>query len=388
MRFRGRFFCHPPGSYFLFGPRGTGKSTWCREQYPGAVLVDLLQPDQHREYLARPERLREVVHQQADGQVFVIDEVQKAPELLAVVHGLIEEHREWRFVLTGSSARKLRRGGVDLMAGRALWREMHPYMAAELGADFDLVRALTLGLVPVVHEAANPAETLKTYAGLYLREEVQVEGLVRKLSDFARFLEVASFSHGQVVNISNIARECHVERSTVAGFMDIVEDLLLAFRLPVFGKRARRAVVVHPKFYYFDAGVYRSLRPVGPLDRGGDVDGSALEGLVAQHLRAWIAYSDGDLRLYYWRTRAGSEVDFVVYGEHGFWAIEVKNSASFQRADLRGLRSFRDDYPEAQLLFLYRGVEALRVDDVPCLPCDTFLRALVPGQPLPGTAGS
>jgi hypothetical protein len=193
---------------------------------------------------------------------------------------LIEEHRDWRFVLTGSSARKLRRGGVDLMAGRALWCEMHPYMAAELGVDFDLDRALALGMVPMVHEAENPAEVLKAYAGLYLQEEVQAGGLVRNLSDFARFLEVASFSHGQVVNISNIARECHVERTTVAGFMDILVDLLLAFRLPVFAKRAQRAVVVHPKFYYFDAGVFRSLRPTGPLDRGGDIDGAALEGLL------------------------------------------------------------------------------------------------------------
>jgi len=383
MRLRQRFFDPPESSYFLFGPRGTGKSTWCQYHYEQAVTIDLLQPDQLRQYLARPERLRELVHQQADGQVFVIDEVQKAPELLAVVHGLIEEHRDWRFVLTGSSARKLRRGGIDLMAGRALWREMHPYMAAELGADFRLDRALNLGMVPVVHEAAEPAEVLKAYVGLYLREEVLAEGLVRKITDFARFLEVASFSHGQVVNISNIARECHVERTTVAGFMDILEDLLLGFRLPVFAKRARRAVAVHPKFYFFDAGVYRSLRPAGPLDRGGDIDGAALEGLVWQHLRGWIAQGRGDAELFYWRTRAGSEVDFVVYGAAGFWAVEVKNAANFQRADLRGLRSFRDDYPEARPLLLYRGAEALRVDGIPCLPCDVFLRNLFPSQPLP-----
>ena len=384
MRFRDRFFARPASSFFLFGPRGTGKSTWCREQYPEAVLVDMLQPDRLREYVARPERLRELAHQQEEGQVFVIDEVQKAPDLLSVVHSLIEEHREWRFVLTGSSARKLRRGGVDLMAGRALWREMHPYMAAELGADFDLDKALTLGMVPVVHEADSPDEVLKAYAGLYLYEEVQAEGLVRNLSDFARFLEVASFSHGQVVNISNIARECQVERTSVAGFMGILEDLLLAFRLPVFAKRARRSVVVHPKFYYFDAGIFRSLRPTGPLDRGGDIVGPALEGLVAQHLRAWLAYGRGDAELFYWRTRGGSEVDFVIYGESDFWAVEVKSGATFQSSDLRGLRSFREDYPEVQPLLLHRGEEALRVDGIPCLPCDTFLRELIPGQPLPG----
>ena len=206
---RPRFFDPPASSFFLFGPRGTGKSTWCREQYPDAVVVDLLQPDVRREYLARPERLRELAHQQGDGQVFVIDEVQKCPELLSVVHGLIEEHRGWRFVLTGSSARKLRGAGVDLMGGRALWQEMHPYMAAELGANFDLDSALKHGMVPVVVEDDHPDDVLRAYVGLYLESEVQVQGLVRNLSNFARFLEVASFSHGQVINISNIARECH-----------------------------------------------------------------------------------------------------------------------------------------------------------------------------------
>ena len=165
--------------------------------------------------------------------------------------------------------------------------------------------------------------------------------------------------------------------------MEIVEDLLLGYRLPVFAKRARRATVVHPKFYYFDAGVYRSLRPAGPLDRGGDINGPALEGLVAQHLRAWLAYDTSDSELFYWRTRGGSEVDFVVYGTETFSAIEVKNTATFQRSDLRGLRTFREDFPEARPLFLYRGREALRVDDIPCIPCGRFLAGLVPGEDLP-----
>ena len=383
MKFRTRFFDTPSCSFFLFGPRGTGKSTWCREQFPDAVLIDLLQPDVRRNYLARPERLRELVHQQPDGQTFVIDEVQKSPELLTVVHSLIEEHRGWRFVLTGSSARKLRRGGVDLMAGRALWREMHPYMAAELAADFDIQTALTYGMIPIVVEAASPADVLRTYAGLYLEHEVQAESLVRNLADFARFMEVVSFSHGQVVSISNIARECQAERNTVAGYMDVLEDLLLAFRIPVFAKRARRATVVHPKFYYFDAGVYRSLRPTGPLDRGGDVDGPVLEGLVAQHLRAWAAHGERDTELFYWRTRGGAEVDFVLYGENTFVAIEVKNASSFHRNDLKGLRTFRGDYPEVQPLFLYRGKDALLTDGIPCLPCDAFLANMHPGSALP-----
>jgi predicted AAA+ superfamily ATPase len=346
------------------------------------MTVDLLQPDQLRQFLARPEHLRERVHQQPDGQTILIDEVQKAPQLLDVVHSLIEEHRGWRFILTGSSARKLRRGGVDLMAGRAIWRELHPYLAAELGEDFNMERALRLGMLPVVVEADDPAATLAAYAGLYLREEIQQEGLVRNLADFARFLEVLSFSHGQVVNISNIARECHTERTTVAGFLGIVDDLLIGFRLPVFEKRARRAVVAHPKFFFFDTGVFRSLRPAGPLDRPSEIDGAALEGLVAQHLRAWLAYSRQEGALYYWRTRGGTEVDFVIYGGQTFTAIEVKNAATVQRADLRGLAAFRSDYPEAQPLLLYRGTQPLRIDDIPCLPCDAFLHALHPDTPL------
>lgn len=302
--------------------------------------------------------------------------------MLNVVHSLIEEHRGWRFVLTGSSARKLRQGGVDLMAGRAVWRELHPYLAMELGPDFDLDRALTIGLLPIATEASDPRDVLSSYVGLYLREEVQQEGLVRKLADFSRFLEVLSFSHGQIVNITNMARECCTERTTVAGFLNIVEDLLLGFRIPVFAKRARRAVVNHPKFYYFDAGVFRSLRPTGPLDRPNEICGVALEGLVAQHLRAWLAYSREEGTLHYWRTRGGAEVDFIVYGEIGFWAIEVKNSASVQRSDLRSLASFRDEYPEVQPLMLYRGAEAIRVDGIPCLPCEGFLRNLIPGNPI------
>lgn len=382
MRFRTRFFEPPAESLLLFGPRGTGKSTWCLNRFPGALRLDLLQPDVLRQYRARPERLREVVHQQPPGQTVVIDEIQKAPELLDVVHALIEEHRGWRFVLTGSSARKLKREGTDLLAGRAVRCALHPYMAAELGADFGLDRALQLGTLPVVVESGSPAKVLASYVSLYVREEVQIEGAVRKLGNFARFLEVASFSHSQVVNVSNIARECQVERTSVAGYLQILDDLLLAFRLPVFAKRAQRAVTVHPKFYYCDAGVFRSLRPAGPLDRPSEIDGAALEGLVAQHLRAWTAYSGDRCGLSFWRTRAGAEVDFVVYGDGGFWAIEVKNAGTFQRSDLQSLRSFTSEYPECRPVLLYRGHDSLVLDGVVCLPCERFLRDLVPGRPL------
>src|SRR5688572_5526004 len=187
-----------------------------------------------------------------------------------------------------------------------------------------------------------------------------MEGLVRNLGAFTRFLEAISFSHACVLNIANVARECEVERKTVEGYVGILEDLLLAFRVPVFTRRARRATAQHPKFYLFDAGVFRSLRPKGPLDRREEVDGPALAGLVVQHLRAWDAYRGGRNSLYYWRTRSGVEVDSILYGEDGFWAVEVKNATRIQRAELQPLQSFREDYPECRTLLVYRGNEQLK----------------------------
>ena len=374
-------FPHPPDtSFFLFGARGTGKSTWTAQAFPGALHLDLLRPDLERELRARPERLRERVHAAKAGATVVIDEVQKIPALLDVVHQLIEEKREWRFVLTGSSARKLRRGGTDLMAGRAILRRMHPFMAAELGAQFSLDRSLRHGLVPIVWTAAMPDEVLAAYIGLYLREEVQMEGLVRRLDAFSRFLEVISFSHGQLLNLSNVARECEVGRKTIEGYQQVLEDLLLGFRVPVFLRRAQRDTVKHDKFYLFDAGVFRSLRPNGPLDRPEEMDGPALEGLVAQHLRAWIDYSADRHDLCYWRTRGGSEVDLVVYGSSVFAALEVKNARRIGPEDLRGLRAFRQDYPESSVVLLYRGDHRLVIDGVLCVPCEEFLRDLRPGS--------
>jgi len=378
-----RFFHSPATHFFLFGPRGTGKSTWLRGAYPEALWVDLLRPETLRQLAARPERLRELVAGNPQAATVVVDEIQKVPTLLDVVHDLIERRAGPQFVLTGSSARKLRREGVDLLAGRAVLRSLHPFMAAELGDRFDLGSALTRGLVPLVWSSPEPEDVLKAYVGLYLKEEVQLEGLVRRFEGFARFLEAVSFSHGAVLNVSEVARECQVSRKTVEGYLAILGDLLLAFQVPVFAKRAQRSLSAHPKFFWFDAGVFRALRPAGPLDRPEEIAGAALEGLVAQHLRAWIDYSGEDYALSFWRTKAGAEVDFVVYGQQGFWALEVKHSASVRQADLRGLKAFRADYPEAGLRLLYRGDESLEIDGIRCVPCDAFLRRLVPGQPLP-----
>lgn len=373
-----RFLNPPKDHFFLLGPRGTGKTWWVREQFPEAMRVDLLDPETLRVMSARPERLRERLDAATEVSQVVIDEVQKLPELLEVAHSLIEEKRGVQFVFTSSSARKLRRGGVNLLGGRAAQRAMHPFMAAEIGKGFRLDTALRLGMLPVVHGAQEPEELLRAYSGLYLREEVQAEGLVRNIGSFSRFLEAISFSQASALNLANVARECQVNRKTVEGFLEILEDLLLAFRVPIFTRRAKRELAAHPKFYFFDAGVFRANRPAGPLDAPAGIDGLALEGLVAQHLRAWCDYSQGDHRLYYWLTRSKVEVDCVVYGESGIYALEVKNSAQVRNEDLRGLKNFAEDYPEARRFFLYRGKERLLIDGILCLPCEEFLRDLAP----------
>ncbi|MDR1817338.1 MAG: AAA family ATPase [Puniceicoccales bacterium] len=404
-----RFFAAPASSFFLFGPRGTGKTWWVRRHFPDALRLDLLDAKTFRELSAHPEALREriaalpAVSAQTTHSAqttVVIDEVQKLPELLDETHRIIEERRELQFVLTGSSARKLRRAGTNLLGGRALKRAMHPYMAAELGDAFSLEGALAHGLVPVVVASPTPRDALAGYNALYLREEIFQEGLTRNAGAFSRFMEAASFSHGAVLNAANIARECQVGRTTVVSFLDILEDLLLAFLVPVFTRRAKRELAAHPKFYFFDTGVFRANRPAGALDRPEEIEGAALEGLVAQHLRAWCDYTNngaisnvnngaiadtntatgGGHALYYWQTRARVEVDFVVYGESGLFAVEVKNTDKIRPADLTGLHAFGEDYPEAKRFLLYRGTEHLVRDGILCLPCEEFLRALRPGN--------
>jgi predicted AAA+ superfamily ATPase len=371
-----RFFRFPLGSAFVFGPRGSGKSTWLRHSLPDALWLNLLQPETYREMSARPERLRQLVEGSSQRDI-IVDEIQRVPDLLNVVHDLMESGEKRRFLLTGSSARKLRRGGVDLLAGRALNLTMHPFMAAEV-PSFDLDRAIEIGMLPLVVSSSDPVATLHAYATLYLDEEVKLEGWARDIGRFARFLETVTFSHGAVLNVANVAREVQAERNTISAYIEVLEDLLLAFRLPVFTRRAKRETTQQPKFYLFDAGVFRSLRPRGPLDRPSEIGGAALEGLVAQHLRAWIAYSSGDTKLFFWRTRAGVEVDFVIYGDLGFMAIEVQNSQTVRSTDLRPLRAFIADYPEAKALLLYRGKEELMIGGIRCVPVDTFLRGLTP----------
>lgn len=377
-----RFFTPPAHqSYFLFGPRGTGKTTWLKERYSDAFWIDLLRPEEFRLFSAGPERLRQQLAEwNGTSKTVVIDEVQKVPELLNVVHSLLEEKKGYVFVLTGSSSRKLKQEGVNLLGGRALLKYMPPLFAAEMGDAFVLEKHLEWGMLPVVLDAPSPKEVLRAYAGIYLQEEVQAEGIVRQVGDFARFLEAMSFSHGGVLNISNVARECQVARKTVDSYLVILEDLLLSFRLAIFRRKAKRALSEQEKFYYFDTGVYRSLRPQFLFDVVSEQEGVALEGLVAQHLKGWVDAQIDPQQLHFWRTTSKLEVDFIVSGPKTFLAIEVKNGTVVHPADLRGLEAFRQDYPEVTPILLYRGARRYQEKGILCCPVGEFLAQVDPRQ--------
>ncbi|HNZ44015.1 MAG TPA: ATP-binding protein [Bacteroidales bacterium] len=377
-----RFFKDPDMSYFLFGPRGTGKSTWLKSTHGNALYIDLLNPETFRTLSARPERLLEIIEGNPEKNTVILDEVQKLPYLLDFIHKIIEDNKRIKFILTGSSSRKLKRSGVDLLAGRAANKTFHPFMAAELGKAFHLEKALQFGLIPLICKSKNPRETLNAYLSLYLNEEIRMEGFVRNIGDFSRFLEAFSFSNGSILNTSEIARECEVGRKTVEGYISVLEDLLLIHFLPVFSRKAKRNLIVHPKVYFFDTGIFRVIRPSGPLDKPQEIDGVALETLVMQHLAAWCALSGKNNKLYYWRTKSGNEVDFVLYGNEGIVAIEVKNTQKPNSKDFTGLRAFKEDYPAAKCLMLYRGKEKLKIHDIFCYPCEDFLKRVAPDKPL------
>ena len=381
-RYIPRIINPPEDSYFLLGPRGTGKSTWLLHQYPQAVRIDLLLGEEERRFSAYPERIRDVVASLPKGSILILDEIQRVPRLLPEIHSLMEEKKGIQFIMTGSSSRKLRRSVSDLLGGRALLRQMGPFLASELKEAFSLEKALKTGLIPLIWESTNPEQRLVDYLHLYLREEVQAEGLVRQIGDFSRFLEVSSFSHASVWTTTDISRESSVKRATVDNYLQILEDLLLAFTLPVFSRRAKRKLISHPKFYFFDAGVYRILRPQGILDSSQEIEGWALEGLVAQHLRSWVLAQTQPHSLSFWRTQTKLEVDFIIYGPKGFWAIEVKRSPNLGPDDVRALMAFKEEYPEAKCFFVIPGKREESYRGFPVIPMEKFLLSITPENPI------
>ncbi len=361
-------------SFFLFGPRGSGKSSWVKVTFPKALSFDLLDAEIYNDLLARPTRLASMIPKNFHDWV-VLDEIQKIPALLDEVHRLIES-RSLKFVLTGSSARKLRRKGVNLLAGRALTYAMHPLTAVETGNDFDCARALRYGQLPSIYAEEHPKKYLESYVKAYLQEEVMQEGLTRNLGAFSRFLEAASFSQASVINISKVAEDCAIDRKVAENYFHILEDLLLGWTLPVFKKRAKRRMTSHPKFFFFDVGVYRTLRPAGPLDTPEEIDGAAYESLFIQEVRALNDYRQCDYELYFWRDSNHQEVDLVLYGPRGIKAFEIKRSHRVRQEDLSSLRSFLRDYPKAQAHLIYGGTRHEERDGISLLPYEWSLQNL------------
>ncbi len=367
----------PTSSFFLFGPRGTGKSSFVATTFPGAQVFDLLQSEIWLELHSEPGRLGRRIPERFRGWV-VIDEVQKAPALLDEVHRLIES-RKLKFALTGSSARKLRGPGVDLLGGRGLARDMAPANGRGVGGGLAPKGGLPGGKLAVAVDAPSGGGALgflRAYVQAYLKEEVLQEGLSRNLAAFSRFLEAASFSQGSVLNVSAVARDCSVERKVVEDYFGILDDLLLAVRLEPFTRRAKRDTVTHKKFYLFDVGVFRALRRQGPLDSPEEIEGPAAETLVLQHLRAVNDSLQLGYSLHFWRTRTGAEVDFVLYGERGLWAVEVKRSPRVRDGDFDALRLFLSDYPEGKAMLVYGGSRRYWEGSVEVIPLGEFLTQL------------
>ncbi len=359
-------------SFFLFGPRGTGKTTWLKYNFKNAVYIDLLRADIYNNLLSYPENLSNFVPKNFSDWI-IIDGIQRVPELLNEVHRLIEE-KKYKFILTGSNARKIRRRGVNLLAGRALTFYMYPLTAKELDDDFNLSESLRFGNMSAVYEEENKRKYLESYVSTYILQEVLQEGLTKNLPAFNRFLQAASFSQGYVLNISSVAKECSVSRKAAENYFSILEDLLMAYFLPPFTRKAKRRNVKHNKFYYFDVGIYQTLRLRGPLDITEEIDGPALETLVLQELKVINDYYDLGYGIYFWRTLSGVEVDFVLYGEKGFFAIEVKRKSTVIDKDLRGLKLFLKDYPQAKGLLLYGGSKKLYYDKITVIPILDFIK--------------
>lgn len=365
----------PKGSFFLFGVRGVGKSTWARDQFPDAYLVDLLDESRYQTLLADPGLLALELRALPPQRV-VLDEVQRVPALLNEVHRAIEAGRR-RFVLLGSSARRLKTATTNLLAGRATVRTMYPLVPAELGHDFALERVLRFGSLPLVWQADEPRATLEAYVQLYVREEIRGEALVRNLPGFLRFLPVAALFHGQAINVAGLARDAATARTTVEGYLGILQDTLLATLLPAFEPRLRVRERRHPKLYWVDPGVVRAAkRQLGPV--GAEERGTLLEGWIFTVLRAHNEQSELFDEISYWAPVQArqTEVDFLLRRNQEYLALEVKAQARFSPRQLSGLRAIADLPHLKRRVLVYLGDRRLRTDDgIEVWPLEALLDA-------------
>lgn len=371
----------PRESFFLFGPRGTGKSTWIRERFPNAPRYDLLDTGEALRLLAEPATLWHELRGLPPGAWAVLDEVQKAPAVLDSVHRLIEERRV-RFVLSGSSARKLRRGGANLLAGRAITVSMPPLVSRELSFEMDLPERVRLGMLPQAVTGAEPAAFLRSYVETYLMEEVKAEALTRNLGGFARFLEIAARQNGQVTNAAGIARDAGISRRTVDGYFEILTDTLLGGWLRAWRSKLGNRQVRGNKFFFFDSGVARACSGRLPYPPTPEEAGPLLETLVLGELRTYVQYRGLHYPLYYWRNYSGAEVDLLCETGSGFVAVEIKSSRRWDRRFGRGFRHLERELGQDRLrcFGVYLGERPARFGRITVLPCLDFLRRLWAGD--------
>lgn len=370
-----------PGTetFFLWGPRQTGKSTLLRAIYPSAVWVDLLKADEFRRYTENPERLRQELEQRGGTPFVVIDEVQKVPALLDEVHWL-HENRGLRFALCGSSARKVRRGNANLLGGRAIRYQLYGLTSAELGRDWDLVRMLNHGTLPRIYLAGTPRRMLRSYVGDYLKEEIAAEGLVRRLPAFSAFLDIAALSDAELINFSTIARDCGVSSQTIRVYFDILVDTQLGRWLPAWRKRPKRRTIGSPKFYFADVGVVNFLAKRGWLEPGSELFGKAFESWCHHELCVYNDYSETFAELMHWRLASGTEVDFVV-GQMDL-AIEAKSVRKVTGDHLKGLRQLAVDHPEVRrrIIVCLEDRPRRSSEGIEILPAADFAAALWRGD--------
>lgn len=359
-------------SCFLFGPRQTGKSTLIRQQFEGCPTYNLLDQALFLRLSRNPALIREALTPETT--LVVIDEIQRMPVLLNEVHLMIEEHGV-RFLLTGSSARALRRKGVNLLGGRARSRTLHPFVRSELGEHFDLNRALEHGLLPPIFLSDAPAEDLAAYAGDYLKEEIAAEGAVRNIGAFSRFLEVAAFAHGEMINFASMAGDAQVPASTVREYYEILKDTFIAHEVPAFTETRKRKAISTSKYYFFDIGLARHLQGRRGLAPGSAEHGSAFESYIFQEIKAFCDYHRLDTPAY-WRSKSKIEVDFVFEG----LAVEVKAKKNVTGRDLKGLRALREEGLFAHCRLVSMEPMAREMDGIRILPWTDFLDGLWRGE--------
>ena len=363
-------------SIFFWGARQTGKSTLLKELFPEALWFDLLLSSDYKRLLENNGLIREMISVNAAIQTVVIDEIQRLPELLNEIHWLIV-NKGVRFILSGSSSRKILRSGVNLLGGRALRYELYPLVSAEI-PDFDLLRAINNGLLPKHYDAANAQKMLSAYIGSYLKDEIAVEARLRNINIFSRFLQIAALTNGEIVNYTNIATESNVSVPTIKGYFQILEDTLLGRYMPVFQKRPKRRVVAAPKFYLFDIGIVNSLLKRGKIEMGTELFGKAFEHFIYQEIFAHSHYSGLEYDISYWRTSSGFEVDFIL-GENEV-AIEVKSTSDVQSRHWKGLKAFAEEYTCKKMIVVSTDPYPRQVENILILPYKVFLEQLWKGE--------